>query len=159
MLPLPTNADAIHEETNRLNSSVIDFTYPITLNNKAYCQPENDVEIFGLLVNNSGNTISINFNQTKMHCNASQSVGRPSAANHVNDAKQTSSPHQHYKIGVHTMSTHKIHLITVLFTYLVAFSGIQTIAARPNVDHNYDDAESNWQNVALTSENKVSNET
>lgn len=155
MLPLSTNANATHEETNRLNSRVIDFTYPTTLNNKSYCQSENDVKIFGLLANNSGNTISINFKQTKMHCNATQNEGQQ-YANHVKRCKQTSSAHQHYNTGPFTMSTHKMQLITILLTYLVVFSGIQTVAARPNIDHNYDDAESNWESVALTSENKVS---
>lgn len=160
MLLLPTKLDVEHDETNQLNSRAIDFAYPITLNNKANCQSENnrnnDVENFGLLANNNGKTISINFKQTKMYCNATINEEHQ-CDNRLSTSKPTPSGHQkqHHSTGRFMMSTHKMHLIAVLLSYLLAFS-IQTATARPNVDHNYDDSESNWQSVAIASENKVS---
>lgn len=175
MVLLPTkspNDNDEREKTHQLNSRAIDTTYTNTLNNTANCQPENDVENLGLLqTNNNGKTISINFKQTKMHHNATTlNLSRQQCDNgHFVKSNQTASSAeylQQFYIGqfittatsnIATISRrhlNKMQLIAIILSYLLAFS-IQSATARPNVDRNYDST-SNWQSVALTSENEVS---
>lgn len=160
LLLTETNAN---DETNPINSKAIDVNaYSTTLSNQSNCQSENDVENFGLLPHNNGQTISINFKQTKMHRNATLNQEQQCDTNLNSSAQQQQhfasrflqqfyGARQPFKASRHS---NKMQLIAVLLFYLVAFS-IQMATARPNVDRNQD-SESNWQNVALTSENKVS---
>lgn len=165
------------------NKAIDVNAFRTTLSNQSNCQPENDVENFGLLQNNNGKTISINSKQTKMHRNAIHNEQRPcdTVLNnsvrfvtrflqqfHVQrsqqqqqqqDLKQQKQKQKQqrrknpFDIGRHS---NKMQLIAILLCYVVVFS-IQTATARPNVNRNSDtDSESNWEGVALSSENKVS---
>ncbi|XP_031624319.1 sodium/hydrogen exchanger 3 isoform X14 [Contarinia nasturtii] len=174
MLLLLTNAstDEQHTKTHKLNSKVIEFTYANTLKNKINCQSENDVENFGLLRNNNGKTISINFKQTKMHHNATilNQVQQCDYQNNNNKNHLENFDHltpeylqqQQEQQELHVIRrsnmkirhSSKMQLIGVILSYLLVCS-IQSATARPNVDRNYDDSTSNWQSVALTSENKL----
>ncbi|XP_055295258.1 sodium/hydrogen exchanger 3 isoform X6 [Sitodiplosis mosellana] len=175
MVLLPTNSpnddDDEHdnETQHQLNSTAIDLTYcettttTLTINNTANCQSDNDVETFGLLRNCNGQTISINSKQTKMHHNATTiaTLKRQQChdSDHLENSNRTtpSGNLQQLYTGrfINSSSRHlnKMHLIAIILSYLLAFS-IQSISARPNVDRN-DDSTSNWQSVALTSENEL----
>lgn len=143
-----------HDETNHLNSNTIDLTYTNASINLANCQSENDVENFGLLRSNNGKTISINFKQTKMHCNATDNHEQQ-CDSHLDCLSQMKQQQQKFYSWRFITCRHlnKMQLIAALLFYLLVF-GIQTVIARPNADRNYN---SNWQSVALTSENQVSN--
>lgn len=166
MVLLRSNIHA-SDETNPINSKAIDVNgYSSTLNHQSNCQPANDVENFGLLRNNNGQTISINFKQAKMHRNATlhqerQSDTNVDDSNHQHGAfgflsqfSRKRRPHEQQQPSNASRHSNKMQLIAFLLFYLVAFS-IQTATARPNVNRN-SDAESDWPSVALTSENKVS---
>lgn len=157
----------VNDEKKRIKSKAIDVNaYSTTLNHQSNCQPENDVENFGLLQKNNGQTISINSKQTKMQRNATLNQERQCDTNVDNNVHQHFArrflsqfyrerrPHEQQQPFHASRHSNKMQLIAVLLFYLVAFS-IQTATARPNVDRNAD-SESNWPSVALTSENKVS---
>lgn len=176
----PNDDDDEHdnETQHQLNSTAIDSTYckTTTTSTTTNCQSENDVETFGLLRNYNGQTISINFKQTKMHHNATTTttttLKRQQCHNsgHLEKSNRTtpSGYLQQFYTGRLFINTapatatstrtsrhlNKMHLIAIILSYLLAFS-IQSASARPNVDRN-DDSTSNWQSVALTSENEVS---
>lgn len=154
MLLFPIKSNDEHDETNHSNSKTIDLTYLNTSSNQANCPCENDVENFGLLPSNNGKTISINFKQTKIHCNATLSDEQQCDNSHLNccsSHKEQQQQQFHNWRFITCRHLNKMQFIAVILLYLLAFS-IQTSIARPNVDHDYD---SNWQSVA-TSENEVS---
>lgn len=160
MVRLPTAAttkSVKHENTNQLNSTTIDFiAYANTLNKTANCQLKNDVENLGLLRYNNGKTISINFKQTKIHYNANLNQAQPNDTV-LETSKCSSSKHQPKFYPWHLFASqysNKMQFIAVLLCYLLAFS-IQSVVARPNIDVSRDLA-SDWQSVAISSENKVS---
>lgn len=161
------------KKTRLLNSKIIDITYANTLKHQINCQStENDVENFGLLRNNNGKTISINFKQTKMHHNAiklnqvqQNDYQNNNYKNHLENfdhftleyrQQQHDHHHQHPSIigrsNTRIRHSSKMQLIAVILSYLLVCS-IQNASARPNVDR---DSTSNWQSVALASENQVS---
>lgn len=160
MVRLPTAAttkSVKHENTNQLNSTTIDFiAYANTLNKTANCQLKNDVENLGLLRYNNGKTISINFKQTKIHYNAILNQAQPNDT--VLETGKCSSSKQQPKFYTWSLFasqySNKMQFIAVLLCYLLAFS-IQSVVARPNIAVSRDLA-SDWQSVALSSENKVS---
>lgn len=189
MVLLPTkspndNDDDEHdnETQHQLNSTTIDSTYHnTTTTSTTNCQSVNDVETVGLLRNYNGQTISINFKQTKMHHNATTTITTLKSRQQCHDSGhlETSNcttpsryPQQLYtgRFSTPTNSTtavadvssnnsssrhlNKMQLIAIILSFLLAFS-IQSASARPNVDRN-DDSTSNSQSVALTSENEVS---
>lgn len=161
MVRLPTAAttkSVKHENTNQLNSTTIDFiAYANTLNKTANCQLKNDVENLGLLRYNNGKTISINFKQTKEWRNATNQPKAPRCGIHLNKTGNTLSGYMQLfrtKRSTNSQYFSKMHIIAVSLLYLAVFS-IQSATARPNVNR-IEDSASNWQSIALTSENKVS---
>lgn len=147
-----------NEKTNQLNSTSIDYiAYSDTLNNTANCKLKNDVENLGLLRYNNGKTISINSKQTKKRRNATNQPATRLYGIHLNRSDSNSTGYmqqfrtKRFSTGQYSS---KMHLIAVSLLCLAVFS-IQSATARPNVNRN-DDSASNWESIALTSENKVS---
>lgn len=165
MMLLLTNCHANDDDddTNaakRINSLAIDAdAYSSVLStNQFNCQPGNDVENIGLQCNNkynNGQTISINFEQTKMQVRQYDICLKSGGKRKSTSATVTQEKPQHRKCRFNAHKhLNKMHLIALFVVYLVTFNAQLTVA-RPNVDRN-SNSDTNSQNVALTSENKVS---
>lgn len=156
MMLLLTKRHAIDDDDNaakRLN--VVAEAYSSVLNsNQLNCQRGNDVENIGLQCNNkynNGQTISINFKQTKMQV---QPLERGVGAGRRQIDCSVAATKQCYKPSTAHRRSSKMQLIALLVVCLVSF-GAQAAVARPNVDRNYN-SDANAPNVALAAENNVS---
>lgn len=147
-----------NNETKRLNSSAIDANaYSSVLNsNQLNCQLVNDVENIGLQCNNkcnNGQTISINFKQTKMQVRQ-HNINLEERSDQCIATELFHKEHRYRRRFNASQYTNKMQLFVLLVVYLVTFNG-QLAVARPNVDRNYN-SDTNSQNVDLTSEDIVS---
>lgn len=162
---LQTKRHAIDEvdddDNNNAAKRVNAKTYSSVLNrnsNQLNCQLVNDVENIGLQCNNkynNGQTISINFKQTKMQVQQQAiSLGTGGGGRKQNNCGVASQEQQHHKRFNAHRYPNKMQLIALLVVGLVTFNAQSTVA-RPNVDRN-SNSDTNSQNVALASENNVS---
>lgn len=157
------NDDNDNDASNRVNVLAIDAeAYSSVLNsNQLNCQLVNDVENIGLQCNNkynNGQTISINFKQTKMQVQqytiSLETEGGGVGGGKRSNCSVTTHEQQYRKRSNAHRYPSKMQLIALFVVCLVTFSA-QSAVARPNVDRN-SNSDTNSQNVALASENNVS---
>lgn len=156
-----------NNETKRLNSSAIDASVLKSVlntnnnnNNQSNCQPVSDEENIGLQCknNHNGQTISINFKQTKMQVRQYDDIRlgeQQQQQQQQRCANHTVTP-KFYHNESRRFHANKMQLIVVLVVYLVSFYAQLAIARPSSDDHHSSDVDTNWEHAALATENDVS---